>query len=227
MSPTKGRQAAIPAYVEVGAKRAFAGAIEWPGWCRSGRDEAAALGALAAYTPRYARALRGSRLGFGSSDVTFRVVERLKGGSSTDFGVPGEALAADAAPVDELELRRFGTLLRACWRTFDGAVETGTGRRLATGPRGGGRSLDKIVGHVAEADLAYLGALGWKPGEGGERDDLDRVRRAIVDGLTASARGEIPARGPRGGVRWTARYFVRRSAWHVLDHAWEIVDRLT
>jgi hypothetical protein len=44
--------------------------------------------------------------------------------------------------------------------------------------------------------------------------------------VRASARGEIPAKGPRGGLRWTARYFVRRLSWHILDHAWEIEDRM-
>jgi hypothetical protein len=39
-------------------------------------------------------------------------------------------------------------------------------------------------------------------------------------------RGELAERGPRGGIRWPARYYVRRAAWHVLDHAWEIEDRL-
>jgi hypothetical protein len=24
---------------------------------------------------------------------------------------------------------------------------------------------------------------------------------------------------------WTARYFLRRAAWHVLDHVWEIEDK--
>jgi hypothetical protein len=43
--------------------------------------------------------------------------------------------------------------------------------------------------------------------------------------LSAVACGEPVRTGPRGGVRWTARYYVRRSAWHVLDHAWEIEDR--
>ena len=28
-------------YVERGTKRAFASAADWPGWCRSGKDEAA------------------------------------------------------------------------------------------------------------------------------------------------------------------------------------------
>jgi hypothetical protein len=48
----------------------------------------------------------------------------------------------------------------------------------------------------------------------------------MLDGLTAAAQGKIPAQGPRGGKRWSPRYFVRRVAWHVLDHAWELEDRL-
>ena len=43
---------------------------------------------------------------------------------------------------------------------------------------------------------------------------------------TFAASGEMPERGPRGGVLWKPRYFVRRAAWHALDHAWEIEDRL-
>jgi hypothetical protein len=27
------------------------------------------------------------------------------------------------------------------------------------------------------------------------------------------------------GTAWPARYVLRRMAWHVLDHAWEIEDR--
>jgi hypothetical protein len=44
--------------------------------------------------------------------------------------------------------------------------------------------------------------------------------------LEAAARGELPRVGPRGGLRWTPRFYVRYSAWHILDHAWEIEDRL-
>jgi hypothetical protein len=51
------------------------------------------------------------------------------------------------------------------------------------------------------------------------------VRRAVLDALAAAPRsGRVP-QGPRGGKRWTVRYFIRRSAWHALDHAWEIEDR--
>ena len=86
----------------------------------------------------------------------------------------------------------------------------------------------RINEHVREAEIAYLGSLGgkFKPNaEEGPRQMIPALRREILTTLAASARGEIPPRGPRGGLRWTSRYFVRRLAWHALDHAWEIEDR--
>src|ERR671932_2604159 len=49
--------APIEVYLEIGKKRTFAGALDWPGWCRGGRDEPSALQALLADGPRYARVL--------------------------------------------------------------------------------------------------------------------------------------------------------------------------
>ena len=118
--------------------------------------------------------------------------------------------------------------MKACWEKFDAARGSAAGRELRKGPRGGGRETGAIVRHVIEADSAYLGKIGWKL-RINERDHpetkLDQARQAILDGLAASVRGELPAQGPRGSVHWTPRYFVRRVAWHVLDHAWEIEDR--
>jgi hypothetical protein len=218
-------------YLEVGAKRTFAGAIEWPGWCRRGANEDEAIQALVAAAPRYGRAIRGTRLGFTpAASSSLQVVERLKGDATTDFGAPGAAPSADKAPVKAADLRRFRTILRATWRTFDRAVESGSGKSLRKGPRGGGRSLDGIVDHLIGADRGYLGSLGWKQRWEHEADRakaLAETRKAIFEGLASSAAGEIPRRGPRGGTRWSARYFVRRVAWHALDHAWEIEDRAT
>lgn len=220
----------IPVYLEVGQKKTFAGAIDWPGWCRSGRDEQSALQALLDYGSRYARVLRASGLGFqASNDVSaFRVVERLKGNATTDFGAPGLAPSHDSEPVDSDELTRLEKVLKACWKTLDASAKQARGQTLRTGPRGGGRLLDGIPLHVLESDAGYVNQLGWKF-KPDDKDDLDvrlkQTRQAILSGLQASARGEIPARGPRGGLRWSPRYFVRRLAWHTLDHAWEIEDR--
>lgn len=220
----------IDVYIESGKKRTFAGAIDWPGWCRVGRDESAALQALLDYGPRYARALSSAKLGFDAPADTsaFAVVERLGGSTTTDFGAPDIAPSGDARPVDDDELRRFEKLLRACWHALDSAARAASGKQLRTGPRGGGRDVDAIVRHVLGAEAGYLRRLAWKL-EKRETEQLgeqiDRTRQAVLGALAAAARGETPARGPRGGAIWTPRYFVRRVAWHVLDHTWEIEDR--
>ncbi len=220
----------IDVYLEIGKKRTFAGAIAWPGWCRSGRDEDTALHALVASGPRYARVLDAVPLAFqapaGAS--AFTVVERLAGTATTDFGAPDVAPSNDLRPLDSADWRRFETLLDASWRAFDLAVTAATGKELRKGPRGGGRDADGIMRHVLGADQGYLARLAWKskPPEAADlSEELAHTRQAILAALAAAARGEIPARGPRGGVIWPPRYFVRRIAWHVLDHAWEIEDR--
>lgn len=210
--------------VETGAKRTFASARDWPGWARSGKSEDEALAALVAYAPRYARI--AERFGFAApTDVSqLRVVERMKGDASTDFGTPGQKPKADSAAVDARELARLVAWLDAGWSAFDSAVRKAKGTTLRAGPRGGGRTLTKIVEHVREAEVAYLGGLGVKV-EPAARGDTRRLRAAIRDGLASSARGEIAPKGPRGGIRWKPRYFVRRDMWHLLDHLWEIEDR--
>ena len=218
-------------YLEVGSKRVFAGALEWPGWSRSGRDEASALQALIDYGPRYGAAIGSARLSFHPArDISdLVVVERLKGDATTDFGAPGRIPARDAGPVNEAELRRLQSLLRASWRLFDLALRHAKGKSLRAGPRGGGRDRQKIMAHVLMADQGYLSKLGWKAHlteSAAAEAQLAECREEILKGLAAAAHGELPAHGPRGGLHWPARYFVRRSAWHVLDHAWEIEDRL-
>jgi hypothetical protein len=221
----------IDVYLEIGQKKTFAAAIDWPGWCRSGRDEESALQALLEYGPRYARALRTARLGFQTpkDDSAFVVNARLKGNATTDFGAPSLGPSTDVKPVSPKELQRLQKVLRACWRAFEANVRNETGNKLRTGPRGGGRQLEGILEHVLESNGGYMNAVGWKFRQDNDAnldDRLEENRKAILDALTASARGEIPAKGPRGGKRWNPRYFVRRVAWHILDHAWEIEDRV-
>jgi hypothetical protein len=68
--------------------------------------------------------------------------------------------------------------------------------------------------------------VGWKaPKAAKPAKQLMATREAILAALKASAAEEIPAQGPRGGVRWSARYFVRRVSWHVMAHVWEIERR--
>jgi hypothetical protein len=215
--------AAMQVYTESAAKRTFAGAIEWPGWCRGGRREDDALEGLLAYAPRYASVVAGSVPGFRAprsiSDLSVR--ERLTGDATTDFGAPAVAPAADA--------RRLVSILEASWAAFDGVVHDATGKALRKGPRGGGRELDGIVHHVIGAEISYVARLavprprmeGREPWEVAEEE-----RAAVREGLSRAVTDGLPEKGPRGGSIWLPRYFVRRAAWHVLDHAWEVEDRV-
>jgi hypothetical protein len=215
---------AVEVALEVGKKRVFATALAWPGWCRAGRDEDGALEALLAYAPRYAAVLKGKpRFTAPRSADAFEVVERIRGDATTDFGAPGTPPAADDEPVSARELGRLVSILRACWNGFDGAIESATGRPLRAGPRGGGRDVAKIRAHVLDAELAYLKKLGGSAPRGAGPEGS---REAYIHALGARARGELPEVGPRGGSRWSARYAARRAAWHVLDHLWELEDRV-
>ena len=205
-----------PVYLEIGSKRVFAAALEWPGWCRSGKDEDGALEALAAAAPRYAVA--AARAGFplpeGAAD-DFRVVERVPGSASTDFGAPGAIPAHDSEPLTAEEAGRLAALLAASWELLD-RVAAAAPAELRKGPRGGGRDTGAVVDHVAAAELSYARKLGVKqPGE-----EVSELRRAILEVLSRPS-GGAPA-VERG---WPPRYAARRFAWHVLDHAWEIEDR--
>ena len=222
----------IAVSLERGAKRTFATAVDWPGWARVGRDDASALQALLDSAPRYARVIARTRLGFETPrDLSaLRVAERHGGNATTDFGAPAAELKADSSPVDAVELARLRALIEASWRAFDDAAKAAKGKTLTKGPRGGGRALDDIARHVRDAEAGYLSALGWPfraDAKATFRAELERTRAAVLEGIAASARGELPAKGPRGGKRWTARFFARRLAWHAVDHAWEIEDRST
>jgi hypothetical protein len=218
-------------YLEVGQKKMFAGALDWPGWCRGARDERTALTTLVEYAPRYAKIFSRTTIDFvpPNDPTAFAVVERLAGNSTTDFGAPDVAPARDAEPFDEAARERSEAILAAIWRAFDRVVQAAEGKELRKGPRGGGRERDGIVRHVLGADAAYLRRVGQKfsQDEGAPLDDeLRRTREAIRAALAAGVRGEIPQQGPRGGALWTPRYFVRRVAWHTVDHLWEIEDRI-
>ncbi|MEX0625342.1 MAG: hypothetical protein WD402_02230 [Chloroflexota bacterium] len=222
----------LAVYLEIGPKRTFAGAIEWPGWCRGARGEEDALAALFAYAPRYAHAVMSGGVPFTApgSVAEFEVVEQVKGGSGTDFGVPSEAPKADNRPLSASELKRQSLLLQASWDAFDAAWAKAAKAKveLRKGPRGGGRDLPKMEGHVLEAEEAYVGQLGSRHPRMPDATPADRmaaIRETGLAALAARARG-TPIADPRETQRpWSPRYFVRRSAWHALDHAWEIEDR--
>ncbi len=212
----------VAVYLETGSKRTFAGAVDWPGWTRAARDEAGALEALLAYAPRYAKVVRSFR---APSDAdALDVVAKVDGGATTDFGAPEREAPGDERPLDAADLARQLKLLDASWRALERAASAARGKRLRTGPRGGGRDLDKMMEHVRGAERAYLSKLGTRSPADADADELRDLARTT---LRARSRDE-PIEDPSATRKlWSPRYYVRRAAWHVLDHAWEIEDRLS
>jgi hypothetical protein len=219
-----------PVYIELGSKRVFAGAIDWPGWCRSDRDESLALEALLGYGARYAAAMTAVAvmvvLPAGPDEIV--VTERLPGDATTDFGAPGAIPSADQRPIGD-DYGHLANLLQAAWLAFGRAVAAAEGHELRKGPRGGGRDLSAIVRHVVDANRSYLGRVAWKSAptpEGTMRGQLAMQLSEALGALARAADGAQPSAGPRGGKLWPPRYFVRRVVWHLFDHAWEIEDRV-
>ena len=220
----------VDAVLEVAAKRSFASALDWPGWSRGGRSPDDALAALIAYGPRFAAVARQAGQGFEVPDSVgaISVKERVRGSSGTEFGIPSTPARAEEEPIAG-DLDRLIALLRAAWDTFDEAMAAGNGRRLATGPRGGGRDLARIVDHVRDAEVAYLSKLGSRAPAApvvSSPEGHSALRTAFVEALTAIAAGEPVPTPSRTQKLWSPRYAVRRTAWHALDHAWELQDRV-
>ena len=213
----------VPVVLEVAPKRSFASALDWPGWSRGGKTPDDALEALVAYGPRYAAVAKRARVPFTApADVArLDVIERLSGGTGTEFGVPSSPAATEGNDPSPRDLERLIGLLDAAWRAFDASAKRAEGTTLRLGPRGGGRQVPKIIGHVGEAEAAYLHQLGSKP----PRGDMRAVRRAFTTALRARVAGEDLPDPNKVRTPWSVRYAIRRSAWHALDHAWEIEDR--
>jgi hypothetical protein len=207
---------------EVGAKKTFVWAIDWPGWSRSGKDVTLAIESLIELGPRYEIVVREAGLTLPIvSAGDLETVDSVTGGAGTDFGVPSAITDADRRPTSAAEARRIASLVEAAWVVFDQVVAAAPAE-LRKGPRGGGRDRDKMAGHVIEADHAYAREIGLKlPTPSlADRAAVEAERAAVLERLRQPSDGS-----PLADRKWTARYAARRIAWHALDHAWEIEDR--
>jgi hypothetical protein len=203
-------------YLEVGSKRTFASAAGWPGWCRSGKTEQAALEALAAYAPRYGPVAKLAGIPFPAKIVDFEIVERLRGNATTDFGAPGIPAQDESRPMTAREAKRMIDLLEACWTHLDRTVANAPAA-LRKGPRGGGRDRDAMFDHVLGAEMGYARHIGarLKQPDGLDKAAVRAFRKSILEAFANPNRAE----------KWPVQYIARRTAWHALDHAWEMEDR--
>ena len=217
-----GRKLEIAA--EVMPKKVFVWGIEWPGWCRSGRDLDSALAALVDTAPRYSQVSRAADLSFpqvGSANLD--LVTSVEGSSGTLFGVPSIVIDHDRRPVSAAQAKRLAVLVEASWSTFE-SVAAKAPYELRKGPRGGGRDLGKMITHVVESDQAYAREIGVNRRAYGpdDRTALESMRAEMLGVLGKASDGS-----PLADRKWPLRYAARRIAWHALDHAWEIEDRRT
>lgn len=214
---------AIRVVVEVAPKRSFASALDWTGWCRSGRTPDAALEALAAYAVRYeaVAATAGLRFPAVKGVESFVVIEEVEGNATTEFGAPSTAATIELRPATAGDANRAATLLGAAWMVLDAAVASAPAH-LRKGPRGGGRDRDAIYQHVLGAEQAYAGKVGVRVREL-SKDDTGAIA-AMHEALLAVIRADRTGAPAREGG-WAPRYCARRLAWHALDHAWEVQDR--
>lgn len=206
-------------YLEIGKKKIFACALHWPGWCRFGKTEAEAQQALLATAARYQMIAQRAGLPFEPDDLV--VVERLAGDANTDWGVPANVASADTQPIDAAQAERGVALLRASWTIMDEVVAASSAT-LRKGPRGGGRERDEVASHVIGAEQAYARKIGvrHKTFPADDLSALNALREEITRVLSKPSDGS-----PLSAGGWPTAYAVRRIAWHVIDHIWEIEDR--
>ncbi|MFZ1063460.1 MAG: hypothetical protein WAN30_08315 [Acidimicrobiales bacterium] len=193
-------------YFEEGAKSVFAVALKWPGWARRSSSRDRALDLLMSCQTRYERVIGRS---LPKGPVT--LIGSVQGDATTDFGAPGAIPSWDAAAITVNERRRQLEILERCWHYFDEVVEFAP-PTLAKGPRGGGRDRDDVAEHVREAERAYGRKIGLRIPP---RTLWHEQRTMLIDRLK-----DVHVAGA-----WPTSYAIRRLAWHVVDHAWEIEDK--
>jgi len=210
--------------LEIGpkGKKVVAVAPDWPGLERGAATAEAAVERLLSYVPRYAAVAKLVGLDAAFANITgVDVVEQYPGTGSTDFwGVSFAFSSIDLQSVSKEALERELTLMRACWSFFDG-VRSRVSAEMQRGPRGGGRDRDRIVRHTFAAELDWAKKLGLRPplDELLTEDGLKAYREAYCSAIRALHFQGAMARA------WPLRYLIRHTAYHALDHAWEMEDK--
>ena len=206
-------------------KRSAAFAIDWPGWSRGAKSPDLALETLESYRDRYRpiATLAGMADQFNAAGPIEIVEDRIGPGSTDFWGISFAPSSAEQDPMDPAELERDITLLRACWSFFD-SVAARVSPEMRKGPRGGGRDRDRIIRHTIRTESEdFAKKVGLRiPEEGALAPNaLRQYRLDYVAAIRAYNAGEIQKRMRS----WTLPFLIRHSAFHTLDHAWEMEDK--
>jgi hypothetical protein len=215
---------AMRVVLEIGprGKKVVAVAPDWPGLSRGAATGEAAIERLVSYLPRYERVATLAGMDAEFAGMTgVEVVERYRGTGSTDFwGISFAFSGIDRQEVSGEALERELALMRACWAFFDG-VRSRVSAELQKGPRGGGRDRDQIVRHTFGAERDWAKKLGVRTPEGVMLTEvgLKAHRDAYCEAIRAFHSDGKMAR------TWPLRFLIRHTAFHTLDHAWEMEDK--
>jgi hypothetical protein len=206
-------------------KKFAAFAVDWPGWSRGAKTDEEAFETLAAYRDRYRPiAVRADLAAEFDTSGELEIVEDRVGTGSVDFwGISFSPSSLEQEPMDAAELERKLIVLQTCWAYFD-EVAARVSPEMRRGPRGGGRDRDTIIRHTVRTeseDFARKVGLRIPERSAVEPGPRAAYRADFVDAMRAYQRGEI-----KGAMRsWTLPFLVRHSAFHTMDHAWEMEDK--
>ncbi|HEY5982800.1 MAG TPA: hypothetical protein VIU38_04950 [Anaerolineales bacterium] len=213
--------------LEVGpkGKKAVAVAPDWPGLERGAKTTEEAVERLRSYIARYSHVAKLAGMDAEFSTIkNFKVVEQYPGTGSTDFwGISFAFSSIDKQAMSARELEREIKLMQAAWKLFDD-VRKRVSAKMQKGPRGGGRDRDHIVRHVLYNEHDWAKMVGALTPENalltprGLKAHRDAYCRAIRDYHTqGKMAGKI--------AKWPIRFLIRHTAFHTLDHAWEMEDK--
>ena len=212
----------IQIVIERGNKKAVAYAPSWPGWTRGASSIEAAIERLASYADRYRGVadLAGLSREFPSTPA-FDIVEEVPGRGMTDFwGISFVASTGEQGQMSDSECERKLAILRACWTYLD-QVAAGVSAELKKGPRGGGRDRDQVLSHMFGNERDWARMVG-----------VDTPENAILTKKGIAAHREAYVRAIReynsagkSARRWRLQFLLRHTAYHVMDHAWEMEDK--
>lgn len=210
--------------LEIGpkGKKVAAVAPDWPGLERGAKTTEAAIERLHSYRPRYAQVAKLAGMdGEFAAITTVDIVEQYPGTGSTDFwGISFAFSSIDRQDISREELERELSLMQACWTFFDD-VRARVSAQMQKGPRGGGRDRDHIVGHTRRVEQEWAEKVGVPAPQDALLIDegLQAHRDAYCNAIRAfHAEGKMAR-------TWPLRYLIRHTAYHTLDHAWEMEDK--
>jgi hypothetical protein len=206
-------------------KRAVAFSLDWPGWSRGASSAELAVERLESYRDRYRPVARLARMArdFDAAGPVEIVEDRVGTGSTDFWGISFSPSSTEHGPMGEAELQRGIKLLRACWAFFDG-VAAQVSPEMRKGPRGGGRDRDQIIGHTLRTESeSFARQVGLRLEEGATLTPagLRQYRLAYIAAMRAYNAGKVERRMRS----WTLPFLIRHSAFHTLDHAWEMQDK--